>query len=58
LIEDLKDGTKLLALLEVLSGEKLVSNIYLWLVMYPSLVDLLTKVDNFSCDLMVLYLPH
>jgi len=25
LIEDLKDGTKLLALLEVLSGEKLVS---------------------------------
>jgi nesprin-1 len=25
LIDDLKDGTKLLALLEVLSGEKLVS---------------------------------
>lgn len=25
LIEDLKDGTRLLALLEVLSGEKLVS---------------------------------
>lgn len=27
LIEDLKDGTRLLALLEVLSGERLVSNL-------------------------------
>lgn len=34
LIEDLKDGTRLLALLEVLSGEKLVSSYFIFKLFY------------------------